>query len=85
MVKLKTYTVKCRKDGCSWKDSGVKLYATSWHEAKGKLTEWVIGWLDNVNKSTAIEECAQLRQDYLSGKYIDTYRYDTNTYTIKAV
>lgn len=86
MVKMKTYTIKERRDGGSWKPlEHVKLYGTNWQDAKKQFTQWVLGWLGDENSDSAIKAWDELRKNYNSGKFVDTWCDDVYTYTIKAV
>jgi hypothetical protein len=81
----KQYSIKERKDGRDWRPLGSSVFASSWQEAKKSFTEWVLEWLDEENSDSAIEACEEIREQYRAGQYLDTFRQDITTWTIKKV
>ena len=82
---LRTYNIRHRKDGHGWKIHGHEIQANSWKAAKKAFTEWVLGWLGEVNNDRAIQHTVMIREEYGRGEYLDTLYNDTDTYTIKDV
>jgi hypothetical protein len=81
----RTYKVKEQIDGHSWKDFGIEIYASNWHGARKGFTEWIMGWLDEINADQEIEQFEAVSADYRKGEYLDTFRTDNKTYTIKRI
>jgi DNA topoisomerase IB len=81
----KSYSIKERKDGHSWRLLGNVIIADSWQEAKKIFTEWLIEWLDEENSDSGIDAHEKVGAEYRAGHYMDTFRYDVTTWTIKKV
>jgi hypothetical protein len=73
---IKTYTVKQKKDGGSWKNC-TTLLAVNFTDAKKEFVAWAKDWLgqsDSILAETKLE---------LMPDFFDTFSYDGTTYTIR--